>query len=652
MSGPPVAKSHACECSCEFRAWRVERLGERDGGLNNDLRTMKTALKYLTLVTLLIALTASAQVPELMNYQGRVIAGGTNFNGAGQFKFALVNATGAATFWSNDGTSVAGSQPAAAVNLNVVNGLYSVLLGDATVPSMTAIPVTVFTNIDVRLRIWFNGGSGWELLSPDQRIATVGYAMMAGNIPDGIITSNKLANGAVTAGKIAAGAITSDKLAANAVSSSNLADSIVLGATNVNGRLDVYRTAAGTPALSLIGSSSQFSTYGSDGLEQIRLWGPTWGEVLLFDKTNNTQTVRLSAGDEGGFILNPFSPGPGGSLLLTSRDGTNQVLVAAGTSGGTMTLYQRDGGTGVFLDGDDNGAGSISVRSTNGSTRVFIDGEDSGGGSIGIRSTNGVNRVYLDGVGLYGGGEAVLYNDNNSATVQLVGNVGSDLGGRLRLWEADGTLSTELIGEDGVGQGARFRLNAGDGTERIELDANDGDSAAAIRLRDSTGAITITLDAESAGQGRITTQILQITGGSDLSENFDIKPVHIELKPGMVVSIDPENPGQLVTSSSAYDKTVAGVMSGAGGVKPGMLMGQHGTAADGKHPVALTGRVYCYVDADQGAIKPGDLITTSNTPGHGMKVQDSAQAQGAIIGKAMTPLASGKGLVLVLVSLQ
>jgi hypothetical protein len=83
-----------------------------------------------------------------------------------------------------------------------------------------------------------------------------------------------------------------------------------------------------------------------------------------------------------------------------------------------------------------------------------------------------------------------------------------------------------------------------------------------------------------------------------------------------------------------------------------MLMGQVGTAANGKHPVALTGRVYCQVDASYGAIQPGDLITTSGTPGCGMKVSNHSQSQGAVIGKAMTPLASGKGLVLVLVSLQ
>jgi hypothetical protein len=110
--------------------------------------------------------------------------------------------------------------------------------------------------------------------------------------------------------------------------------------------------------------------------------------------------------------------------------------------------------------------------------------------------------------------------------------------------------------------------------------------------------------------------------------------------------------GELAVSTRAYDRTVAGVVSGAGGVKPGMLMGQRGSKADGKHPVALTGRVYCFVDADAGAIEPGDLITTSATPGHGMKVNDHARAQGAIIGKAMTGLANGEGLVLMLVNLQ
>jgi len=68
--------------------------------------------------------------------------------------------------------------------------------------------------------------------------------------------------------------------------------------------------------------------------------------------------------------------------------------------------------------------------------------------------------------------------------------------------------------------------------------------------------------------------------------------------------------------------------------------------------VALTGRVYVQADTSNGAIKPGDLLTTSGTPGRAMKVSDHVRAQGAILGKAMTALNEGKGLVLVLVTLQ
>jgi hypothetical protein len=119
----------------------------------------------------------------------------------------------------------------------------------------------------------------------------------------------------------------------------------------------------------------------------------------------------------------------------------------------------------------------------------------------------------------------------------------------------------------------------------------------------------------------------------------------------MVVSIDEMHPGELEICTCAYDKKVVGVISGAGGIQPGMLMGQSGSIADGSVPIALTGRVYCLVDASHGEIVPGDLLTTSDTPGHAMKVRDYGRAQGAIIGKAMSSLKQGQGLVLVLVTL-
>ncbi len=154
--------------------------------------------------------------------------------------------------------------------------------------------------------------------------------------------------------------------------------------------------------------------------------------------------------------------------------------------------------------------------------------------------------------------------------------------------------------------------------------------------------------------GRLQSKTLEITGGSDLSEKFDIlngsgKQIPA---PGMIVSIDPDNSGSLMISDSAYDRRVAGIISGAGGVNTGMLMGQKETPADGGYAVALSGRVYCWVDADKGAIRAGDLLTTSDRPGHAMRVDDYGRAQGAIIGKAMSSLESGTGLVLALVTLQ
>ena len=72
----------------------------------------------------------------------------------------------------------------------------------------------------------------------------------------------------------------------------------------------------------------------------------------------------------------------------------------------------------------------------------------------------------------------------------------------------------------------------------------------------------------------------------------------------------------------------------------------------GDQVVAIAGRVYCQAEANSASIKPGDLLTSSNMQGHCMKATDRDQAYGAVIGKALTGLDKGEGLVLVLVNLQ
>jgi hypothetical protein len=166
----------------------------------------------------------------------------------------------------------------------------------------------------------------------------------------------------------------------------------------------------------------------------------------------------------------------------------------------------------------------------------------------------------------------------------------------------------------------------------------------------SVGIGTVSQDHELNVAGTTRTEVLEITAGTDLAEPF-VMSDEVPVLPGMVVVIDDENAGNLKMSNRAYDKRVAGVVSGAGGVNPGLTLSQHGVFEDGQN-VALAGRVYCLADAAAGSIEPGDLLTTSSTPGHAMKVSDYDQAKGAVIGKAMTSLAEGEGLVLVLVSLQ
>ena len=142
------------------------------------IRRFHSRLTALFIALVVMGSGRAFAVPSLLNHQGRIAVSGVNFNGSGQFKFALVNANGSVTYWSNDGSSTAGSQPTAAVTLTVANGLYAVLLGNTELTNMTAIAPAALEYADVRLRVWFNDGTkGFQQISPDQRLAAVPYSI-------------------------------------------------------------------------------------------------------------------------------------------------------------------------------------------------------------------------------------------------------------------------------------------------------------------------------------------------------------------------------------------------------------------------------------------------------------------------------------------
>jgi len=220
--------------------------------------------------------------------------------------------------------------------------------------------------------------------------------------------------------------------------------------------------------------------------------------------------------------------------------------------------------------------------------------------------------------------------------------------------ESPGTLH-KAAGLAGFGE--RFLLGSGPGAP-IQFYTNDNwDDPNGMFYVGADGNVGIgtsspTKKLEVKGEARV--DILNIAGGSDVSECFDVRANgETEVEPGTVVCIDADNPGWLVVSSKACDRTVAGIISGAGGLKTGVALSQKDSIAHGRHLVALSGRVFCKVDATKAAVYPGDLLTTSDVSGYAMKVTDYEKAKGAIIGKAMMRLAKGeKGLILVLVSLQ
>jgi hypothetical protein len=137
-------------------------------------------------------------------------------------------------------------------------------------------------------------------------------------------------------------------------------------------------------------------------------------------------------------------------------------------------------------------------------------------------------------------------------------------------------------------------------------------------------------------------------GGADYAEDFDLAPSALA-EPGTVMVLDDDGEA-LSASSKAYDRRVAGIVCGAGSFRPGVILDRRAGSAE-RVPIALVGKVYCKVDAGTGPIRPGDVLTTSDTPGHAMRAMNRSRAFGAVIGKALGSVESGRGLIPVLVSL-
>ncbi len=198
---------------------------------------------------------------------------------------------------------------------------------------------------------------------------------------------------------------------------------------------------------------------------------------------------------------------------------------------------------------------------------------------------------------------------------------------------------------------------ASDGGKAGVFGASENGAGVLGYARDSTmpavyafgGLLAIALGkpfaAEFRGDVKVEGDIL--LSSADCAEQFDIVGESI-VEPGSVVVIDCE--GALRQSSEPYDTKVAGVISGAGTYRPGIILDKQ-PSSSGRQCVSLIGKVFCKVDGEFGSIAVGDLLTTSSTPGHAMKASDPHRAFGAVLGKALKPWNRGRGLIPILVAL-
>lgn len=585
-----------------------------------------TCIGLLALLGTALPLRAEA-LGTGFGYQGRLAWNGTPVTSTCTFQFSL---------WDS---LMAGIQCGSTITIHDVvpdsSGLFSITVPGDSHPHSIDFGAGCLDGNARYLEVWvqspgYNGGANTQL-SPRQRLNPTPYALQT----RGLFTDSSLnvGIGTPTPGTLLhLKAGTDPTLKIQSDGTNEVSGRVSLRQSNDTG-FDMYFD--GTSASESLVLES-FVSGASQG-RHLSIVNPS-GNVGI---GTGTPQNKLHIQGDGLFAEDYGSP----SNIIGRRANGTSALPTPLLSSDVITRFGGGGyGTSAFFDN----AASITIGAAENWT------DTAQGSRIRFLTTTNTTAAPTEKMRLDHDGVMRFYNTTGDETVAIdAADPANAAFITLRMLDGATLRDTVSIEAEEAGGGGQIILRNQAGSQRVQIDGDGSADEGFIVLYNGAGTESISLDGEDGtGNGRVKTQILEITGGSDLSEQFDVSSSDAKPEAGMVVCIDPANPGKLAVCSKPYDRTVAGVVSGAGGVRPGMLMGQRGSAADGEHPVALTGRVYVLADASNGPIQPGDLLTTSTTAGHAMKASDHAQAQGAILGKAMTSLSAGTGLVLVLVSLQ
>ena len=386
--------------------------------------------------------------------------------------------------------------------------------------------------------------------------------------------------------------------------------------------------------------------------------GVLGSNLILYDRDGNVKieigyfTEEVGGTSPGG-VYGIRMMNPDGGRIVTLWDSTSKFGLGGGGKDGQLLLKDKEG---LLTDKEDN----PSVKVLGSEAHVVIgqhrpDETFGKPGKLDLLTDVGKESIKLDGAT----GGVYLLNYAGKESIKLDGDTGG-----VYLRDAGGQESIKLDGATGdvvifdSGHKHSFSLHTDVDAEHYAgmwLGANVGERAGKpgkMWLRDASGKDSIALDGAT---GDI------LLNNADCAEEFDIAE-SVEVQPGTVMVLNDN--GNLEPSCQPYDKKVAGVISGAGGYKPGIVLDKKqkkeqemqqemlSIPTSKRLPVALMGKVYCKVDATILPVEVGDLLTTSSTEGHAMKANDPIKAFGTVIGKALKPIREGKGMIPVLVALQ
>ena len=610
------------------------------------------AEKMLTILLLALGLLvwqADVSTAEPMGrawtYQGRLLDANGPPDGLYDFEFKLFD----------DSNTITGNQLGSTIyvdDLDVIDGYFTAVL-DFNDPC-------AFNGEGRWLEIDARPGNSIDpnafvTLSPRQKVTPTPYALYAktaGNAPGGSGTTNRIAKftGINTLGD-------------SALYEHNYY--VGVGTTNPRGMFDVD-CDGGDIYLDTFGAKIYIGDVGGDGDET--LFTVHDGSKFTFENGSvGIGTVNplndLHVYDSGGnaYVLTEsdsgfaffIADGNNNSGLTIKENGVIKANVYWDTLRQLLSLTEGNNDR-LVVKGENVGIGTSSPDAkleVNG--EILISPDSQSKLRIGRYSMASRNS-YISAIDAY---QMHLQIENSTKmAIDTSGNVGigtTNPGSRLDV-KSTGTTADIIRGtasddsllfnvQENGGHGVAYiRDNAGSAKVQLYSNGNSYFTGGNVGIGTTSPATKLHV----VGMARV--EAVQITG-ADVAEKF---PVSEEVSPGMVVTIDTENPGQLCLSRGAYNRCVAGVVSGAKGLPAGAILGNLPGHEDAV-PIALSGRVWVYCDATEKAIEPGDMLTTSPTVGHAMAVTDYTKAHGAVLGKAMTSLEQGQaGLVLTLINLQ